>query len=100
MAAKALNNYVVVEMKKQTTTTTKTKSGIYLMNQEKTDMTKDGDKVITTEVTVVDVGPKADIDLKPGDKVALNYFELQILPEVEGHIYGVILDKEIKVKYV
>lgn len=100
MKVKALNNYVIVELKKQTTTTTKTKSGLYLMNQEKTDMTRDGDKVVTTEVTVVDVGPKADVDLKPGDVVSLNFFELQILPEVDGHIYGAILDKEIKAKYV
>lgn len=96
---KALSNYVIVEMKKQTTTTTQTKSGLYVLNQEKTDTTKDGDKVITTEVTVVDVGPEANKDIKVGDKVALNYYELQILPERDGHIYGVIKDEEIKVVY-
>lgn len=96
---KALSNYVIVEMKKQTTTPTKTKSGIYLMNQEKTDTTKDGDKVVTTEVTVVDVGPEANKEIKVGDHVALNYYELQILPEKEGHIYGVIKDEEIKIVY-
>ena len=53
---KALKNYVIVELKKQTTTTTKTKSGIYVLNQEKTDTTRDGDKVVTTDVTVIDVG--------------------------------------------
>ena len=96
---KALKNYVIVEMKKQTTTTTQTKSGLYVLNQEKTDTTKDGDKVVTTEVTVVDVGPEANKDIKVGDKVALNYYELQILPERDGHIYGVIKDEEIKVVY-
>lgn len=96
---KALSNYVIVEMKKQTTTPTKTKSGIYLMNQEKTDTTKDGDKVVTTEVTVVDVGPEANKEINIGDKVALNYYELQILPEMDGHIYGVIKDEEVKVVY-
>lgn len=96
---KALSNYVIVELKKQTTTTTQTKSGIYLMNQEKTDTTKDGDKVVTTEVTVVDVGPEANKDINIGDKVALNYYELQILPERDGHIYGVIKDEEVKVVY-
>ncbi len=96
---KALKNYVIVEMKKQTTTTTQTKSGLYVLNQEKTDTTKDGDKVITTEVTVVDVGPEANKDIKVGDKVALNYYELQILPERDGHIYGVIKDEEVKVVY-
>lgn len=96
---KALGNYVIVEMKKQTTTTTQTKSGLYVLNQEKTDTTKDGDKVVTTEVTVVDVGPESNKDIKVGDKVALNYYELQILPERDGHIYGVIKDEEIKVVY-
>lgn len=96
---KALKNYVIVEMKKQTTTTTQTKSGLYVLNQEKTDTTKDGDKVVTTEVTVVDVGPEANKDIKVGDKVALNYYELQILPERDGHIYGVIKDEEVKVVY-
>ena len=96
---KALSNYVIVEMKKQTTTTTQTKSGLYVLNQEKTDTTKDGDKVVTTEVTVVDVGPFANKDIKVGDKVALNYYELQILPERDGHIYGVISDDEVKVVY-
>ena len=96
---KALSNYVIVEMKKQTTTTTQTKSGLYVLNQEKTDTTKDGDKVITTEVTVVDVGPEANKDIKVGDHVALNYYELQILPERDGHIYGVIKDEEVKVVY-
>lgn len=96
---KALSRYVIVEMKKQTTTTTQTKSGLYVLNQEKTDTTKDGDKVVTTEVTVVDVGPDANKDIKVGDKVALNYYELQILPERDGHIYGVIKDEEVKVVY-
>lgn len=96
---KALSNYVIVEMKKQTTTTTQTKSGLYVLNQEKTDTTKDGDKVVTTEVTVVDVGPEANKDIKVGDHVALNYYELQILPERDGHIYGVIKDEEVKVVY-
>ena len=96
---KALSNYVIVEMKKQTTTTTQTKSGLYVLNQEKTDTTKDGDKVVTTEVTVVDVGPEANKEIKVGDKVALNYYELQILPERDGHIYGVIKDGEVKVVY-
>lgn len=96
---RALSNYVIVEMKKQTTTTTQTKSGLYVLNQEKTDTTKDGDKVVTTEVTVVDVGPEANKDIKVGDKVALNYYELQILPERDGHIYGVIKDEEVKVVY-
>lgn len=96
---KALKNYVIVEMKKQTTTTTQTKSGLYVLNQEKTDTTKDGDKVVTTEVTVVDVGPEANASLKVGDHVALNYYELQVLPERDGHIYGVIKDEEIKVVY-
>ena len=96
---KALGRYVIVEMKKQETTTKKTASGLYVLNQEKTDTTRDGDKVVTTEVTVVDVGPEAKVDVKPGDHVALNYYELQILPEREGHIYGVIKDEEIKVVY-
>lgn len=96
---KALSNYVIVELKKQTTTTTQTKSGLYILNQEKTDTTKDGDKVVTTEVTVVDVGPEANKDINIGDKVALNYYELQILPERDGHIYGVIKDEEVKVVY-
>ena len=42
---KALGRYVIVEMKKQETTTKKTASGLYVLNQEKTDTTKDGDKV-------------------------------------------------------
>ena len=96
---KALGNYVIVELKKQTTTTTQTKSGLYVLNQEKTDTTKDGDKVVTTEVTVVDVGPEANKDIKVGDHVALNYYELQILPERDGHIYGVIKDEEVKLVY-
>ena len=96
---KALGRYVIVEMKKQETTTKKTASGLYVLNQEKTDTTKDGDKVVTTEVTVIDVGPDATKEIKAGDHVALNYYELQILPEREGHIYGVIKDEEIKVVY-
>lgn len=96
---KALGNYVIVELKKQTTTTTQTKSGLYVLNQEKTDTTKDGDKVVVTEVTVVDVGPEANKDIKVGDHVALNYYELQILPERDGHIYGVIKDEEVKLVY-
>lgn len=96
---KALKNYVIVELRKQTTTTTQTKSGLYVLNQEKTDTTKDGDKVITTDVTVVDVGADANPEIKVGDKVALNYYELQILPEIEGKIYGVIKDEEIKIVY-
>ena len=95
----ALKNYVIVELKKQTTTTTKTKSGIYVLNQEKTDTTRDGDKVVTTDVTVIDVGPEANKELKIGDHVALNYFELQVLPEKDDHIYGVIKDEEIKLVY-
>ena len=59
----------------------------------------EGDKVVTTEVIVVDVGPEANVALKAGDKVALNYYELQILPERDGHIYGVIKNEEIKVVY-
>ena len=96
---KALGNYVIVELKKQTTTTTQTKSGIYVLNQEKTDTTKDGDKIVTTEVTVVDVGPDVKVDIKKGDAVALNYYELQVLPEKDGHIYGVIKDEEVKLVY-
>lgn len=96
---KALANYVIVELRKETTTTTKTKSGLYILNQEKTDTTKDGDKVVTTEVTVVEIGPNVKVDLKVGDKVALNYYELQILPEKDGKIYGVIEDSEIKVVF-
>lgn len=96
---KALGNYVIVELKKQTSTTKKTASGLYVLNQEKTDTTKDGDKVVTTEVTVIDVGPDVKVDIKVGDKVALNYYELQVLPERDGHIYGVIKDEEIKVVY-
>lgn len=96
---RALSNYVIVELRKETTTTKKTASGLYVLNQEKTDTTKDGDKVVTTDVTVVDVGPEANKEIKVGDHVALNYYELQILPEREGHIYGVIEDSEIKVVY-
>ena len=96
---KALGRYVIVEMKKQETTTKKTASGLYVLNQEKTDTTKDGDKVVTTEVTVIDVGPDATKEIKAGDHVALNYYELQILPEKDGHIYGVIKAEEIKVVY-
>lgn len=95
---KALKNYVIVELKKETTTTKRTASGLYVLNQEKTDTTKDGDKVVTTEVTVIDIGPEAN-GIKVGDHVALNYYELQILPEKDGHIYGVIKDEEIKVVY-
>lgn len=96
---RALGNYVIVELKKQTTTTTQTKSGLYVLNQEKTDTTKDGDKVVTTEVTVIDIGPEVKIDIKKGDSVALNYYELQVLPEKDGHIYGVIKDEEVKLVY-
>lgn len=96
---RAVGNYVIVEMKKQTTIATQTKSGIYLMNQEKTDTTRDGDKIVTTEVTVIDVGPDAKCDVKPGDSIALNYYMLQVLPEKDGHIYGVIPDNEIKVVF-
>ena len=96
---KALGHYVLVELRKQTTTTTQTKSGIYLMNQEKTDKTKDGDDVVTTDVTVIDVGPGVTVNIQPGDKVALNYFELQVLPERDGHIYGLIKDEEVKLVY-
>lgn len=96
---KALGNYVIVELRKQTTTTTKTAGGIYVLNQEKTDTTRDGDKVVTTEVTIIDVGPEASKEIKIGDKVALNYYELQILPERDGHIYGVITDDQIKVVF-
>lgn len=95
----ALSNYVIVELRKETTTTKKTASGLYVLNQEKTDTTKDGDKVVTTEVTVIDIGPEAKIGLNIGDKVALNYYELQILPEREGHIYGVIPADQIKVVF-
>ena len=38
-------------------------------------------------------------NLKPNDKVALNYFELQVIPEKEGHIYGLIKDEEVKLVY-
>ena len=62
-------------------------------------LTKDGDKVVTTEVTVIDVGPDATKEIKAGDHVALNYYELQILPEKDEHVYGVIKDEEIKVVY-
>lgn len=79
--------------------TTKTKRGLYVLNQEKTDTTKDGDKVVTTDVTVVDVGPEATKEIKVGQHVGLNYYELQLLPEKDGHIYGVIKDEEIKVVY-
>lgn len=96
---RALGNYVIVELKKQTTTTTQTKSGLYVLNQEKTDTTKDGDKVVTTEVTVIDIGPEVKIDIKKGDSVALNYYELQVLPERDGHIFGVIKDEEVKLVY-
>lgn len=95
----ALSNYVIVELRKETTTTKKTASGLYVLNKEKTDTTKDGDKVVTTEVTVIDVGPDANKEIKVGDKVALNYYELQILPEREGHIYGVIPADQIKVVF-
>lgn len=96
---RAVGHYILVELRKQTTKTTQTKSGIYLMNQEKTDKTKDGDDVITTDVTVIDVGPDVTVDVKPNDKVALNYFELQVIPEKEGHIYGLIKDEEVKLVY-
>ena len=109
---KALNNYIIVGLTKEQTTTKQTKSGLYILNQEKTDTTKDGDKVVTTHVTVLDIGPKAYTDLVPGDVVALNYYVLQMLPssqtdgitEVNGistkdMIIGVIEDKEVKVVF-
>lgn len=96
---KAIGKYVVVELEKKTTNTKKTASGLYVLNQEKEDVTKDGDRVLTSQVKVVSVGPEASKEIQVGQSVALNYFELQVLPEVDGHIYGVILDSEIKVVF-
>lgn len=95
---KALLNYVIVELKKSTTTTKKTKSGLYVLSQPVEDTTKDGTKVDTTSITIVDVGPDANPALKPGQKIVVNYYELQIMNEVEeNHIYGVLPDTEVKV---
>lgn len=95
---KALSNYVIVELKKSTTTTKKTKGGLYVLSQPVEDTTKSGDRVDTTSVIVKEVGPNANPELKPGQKVCVNYYELQLMNEVEeGHIYGVISDTEVKV---
>lgn len=95
---KPLKNYVIVELKKSSSQPKQTKSGIYVLNQAVEDTTKSGDKVDTTSVIVKEVGPEANTELKPGQKVVLNYYELQVMNEVEeGHIYGVIPDNEIKV---
>ena len=95
---KPLKNYVIVELKKSSYQPKQTKSGIYVLNQAVEDTTKSGDKVDTTSVIVKEVGPDANPELKPGQKVVINYYELQVMNEVEeGHIYGVIPDNEIKV---
>ena len=95
---KPLKNYVIVELKKSSSQPKQTKSGIYVLNQSVEDTTKSGDKVDTTSVVVVATGPDANPELKSGQKVVLNYYELQVMNEVEeGHIYGVIPDNEIKV---
>lgn len=97
MKTKALLNYVIVELKKSSSTK-QTKSGIYVIESAIEDTTKDGTKVDTTSITIVDVGPKANPELKPGQKVCVNYYDLQILNEIEpGKIYGVIPDDQIKV---
>lgn len=97
MKIKALSNYVVVELQKSTTTTKKTKGGLYVLSQPVEDVTKSGDRVDTTSVIVRDVGPEANPELKPGMRIIVNYYELQITNEVEeGHIYGIIPSSEIK----
>lgn len=96
---RAVGRFILVELKKESSNTTKTKSGLYVLNTAKLDTTKDGDQVNTQSVEVIDIGPDAKVDVKVGDHVALNYYNLQILPEREGHIYGVIEDTEIKVVY-
>lgn len=93
---KALKNYVIVEVKKSTSTTKKTKSGLYVLNQTVEDVTKDGTKVDTTSISIVDVGPEANPELKPGQSVILNFYELQMF-ERDEKVYGVIPDSEVKV---
>lgn len=95
---KPLKNYVIVELKKSSSQPKQTKSGIYVLNQVVEDTTKNGDKVDTTSVVVVATGPDVNPDIKVGSKVFVNYYELQVMNEVEeGHVYGVIPDNEIKV---
>ena len=93
---KALKNYVIIEVKKSTSTTKKTASGLYVLNQAVEDVTKDGTRVDTTYITVVDVGPEANPELKPGQQVILNFYELQMF-ERDEKVYGVIPDNEVKV---
>lgn len=95
---RALKNYVIVELKKSSSQPKQTKSGIYVLNQAIEDTTKSGEKVDTTSVVVVDIGPEANPDIKVGDRCVVNYYELQVMNEVEeGHVYGVIPDNEVKV---
>lgn len=93
---KACKNYIIVEVKKSTSTTKKTKSGLYVLNQAVEDTTKDGTKVDTTSISIVDVGPEANPELKPGQQVILNFYELQMF-ERDEKVYGVIPDTEVKV---
>lgn len=93
---KACKNYIVVEVKKSTSTTKKTKGGLYVLNQAVEDTTKDGTKVDTTCINIVDVGPEANPELKPGQSVILNFYELQMF-ERDDKVYGVIPDNEVKV---
>ena len=95
---KAENNYVIVGFEKVETTTKKTKSGLYLLNQEKTDTTKDGDKIVTTKVKIIAKGPKADIAANIGDCVVINYYNCQTFT-LGDKVYGVLEDTDIKVVY-
>lgn len=92
---KAVNNYVIVELKEQPVEIITT-GGIILPNGQEKTTTNSGDKVgVKQELVVVDAPSDMADDLL-GKTVIVNLYEMQLF-ENEGKTYGVLPINEIKV---
>lgn len=92
---KAVNNYVIVELKEQPVEIVTT-GGIILPNGQEKTTTNTGDKVgVKQELVVVDAPTEFADDLV-GKSVIVNLYEMQLF-ESDGTTYGVLPLNEIKV---
>lgn len=92
---KAVNNYVIVELKEQPVEIITT-GGIILPNGQEKTTTNSGDKVALKQELVVVDAPSEMADDLLGKTVIVNLYEMQLF-ENDGKTYGVLPINEIKV---
>lgn len=93
-APTALGDYVVVAIEKEQEKITK--AGLVLASTGETIATNTGDKLGSTHRNIVaSIGPKVTLDIKVGDEIVCNPWNIQLF-EKDDKTYGAVPASEVK----